>query len=176
MKTSILAVAVALALLLSCTGESDEVRMGTEGGYPPYNFINDAGEVDGFERELGDELCRRANIECVWVINDWDSIIPNLQAGDYDTILAGMSITDERNEVIDFTQPYFPPGVSVYMVLAGAGDEAANGKVAAQTATVQADHLSQSGATLMEYALADEVVLAVLSGEADAALVDLEFA
>ena len=176
MKTSILAVAVALALLLSCAGESDEVRMGTEGGYPPYNFINDAGEVDGFERELGDELCRRANIECVWVINDWDSIIPNLQGGDYDTILAGMSITDERDEVIDFTQPYFPPGVSVYMALAGAGDEAANGKVAAQTATVQADHLSQSGATLMEYALADEVVLAVLNGEADAALVDLEFA
>ena len=176
MKTSILAVAVSLTLLLSCAGESDEVRMGTEGGYPPYNFINDAGEVDGFERELGDELCRRSDLDCIWVINDWDTIIPNLQAGDYDTILAGMSITDEREEVIDFTQPYFPPSASVYVALAGAGDEAVNGKVAAQKATVQADHLAESGATLLEYALADEVVLAVLSGEADAALVDLEFA
>ncbi len=176
MKTSILAVAVALALLLSCAGESDEVRMGTEGGYPPYNFINDAGEVDGFERELGDELCRRANIECVWVINDWDSIIPNLVDGKYDTILAGMSITDERDEVIDFTQPYFPPGVSVYVALAGAGDEAANGRVAAQIATVQADYLSQSGAMLTEYALAEELISAVLGGEVDSALVDLAFA
>ena len=58
----------------------------------------------------------------------------------------------------------------------GAGDEAAAGKVAAQVSTVQADHLSESGATLQEYELAPEVVSAVLSGEVDAALVDLEFA
>ncbi len=50
--------------------------MGTEGAYPPYNFINDAGEVDGFEREVGDELCARAELTCEWVKNDWDSIIP----------------------------------------------------------------------------------------------------
>jgi polar amino acid transport system substrate-binding protein len=46
------------ALALSATfAMADTIRLGTEGGYPPYNFINDAGEVDGFERELGDELC-----------------------------------------------------------------------------------------------------------------------
>ena len=157
---------------MSCGGP-EAVRMGTEGAYPPYNFIDDEGEVDGFERELGDELCRRADLECTWVTNDWDSIIPNLVAGDYDTILAGMSITDERDEVIDFTQPYFPPGQSVHLALAGAGGDVVDGKVAAQVATVQADHLSQSGATLLEYELAPEVVSAVLSGEADAALVDL---
>jgi len=57
---------------------AETVRMGTEGAYPPYNFINDKGEVDGFERELGDELCSRAKLDCVWVVNEWDSIIPNL--------------------------------------------------------------------------------------------------
>ena len=76
--------------------------MGTEGAYEPYNFINDAGEVDGFERELCDELCSRADLECTWVTNDWD------------TIMAGMSITGERDEIIDFTQPYIPPIPSVY--------------------------------------------------------------
>ena len=60
---------------------ADTIRMGTEGAYPPYNFINDAGEVDGFERELGDELCTRAKLTCEWVVNDWDSIIPNLVSG-----------------------------------------------------------------------------------------------
>ena len=97
--------------------------------------------------------------------------------GKYATILAGMSITDERDEVIDFTQPYIPPSRSVYVALAGEGDEAANGKVAAQVATIQASYLmSQTGVMLLEYKLASEPVEAVLSGAADAALVDREFA
>ena len=171
-----LAILMLVSVCLSCGGGSDVVRMGTEGAYPPYSFVNDNGEVDGFERELGDELCRRADLECTWVTNDWDTIIPNLVAGDYDTILAGMSITAERDEVIDFTQPYFPPSPSVYIALAGAGAEVVDGKVAAQVATIHASYLSESGATLIEYDLAEELVEAVLDGEADAALVDREFA
>ena len=168
---------VYLVASLACGEAADEVRLGTEGAYPPYNFINDAGEIDGFERELGDELCRRANLECTWVINEWDTIIPNLVDGQYDTIVAGMSITAERDEIIDFSQPYLPPSASVYLAVAGAGDEAVNGKVAAQGATVQADYLaSQSGPILLEYELVPEAIAAVLSGEADAALVDLAFA
>ncbi|MEM6620369.1 MAG: transporter substrate-binding domain-containing protein, partial [Pseudomonadota bacterium] len=81
----------AAAVLATGMAFADTVRMGTEGAYPPYNFINDAGEVDGFERELGDELCKRAELECAWVTNEWDSIIPNLVSGNYDTIIAGMS-------------------------------------------------------------------------------------
>ena len=176
MVKTVFAIGVLIFACLACGGGADSVKMGTEGAYPPYNFINDSGEVDGFEIELGDELCRRANLECTWVTTEWDGIIPNLVAGDYDTILAGMSITDERDEVIDFTQPYIPPGTSVYVALAGAGDEVADGKVAAQVSTVQAGYLSQSDATLLEYPLAPEVISAVLNGEADAALVDLGFA
>ena len=172
----VFAITVLMSFCLSCIGGPEVVRMGTEGAYPPYNFINDKGEVDGFERELGDELCRRADLECVWVTNEWDSIIPNLVEGKYDTIMAGMSITDERDEVIDFTQPYIPPSPSVYVALAGAGDEAVAGRVAAQVATIQADYLSESGATLVEYELAEDVFSAVLRGEADATLVDIGFA
>ena len=96
---------IAAAVLALSTGlaAAQTVRMGTEGAYPPYSFINDAGEVDGFERELGDELCTRAGLTCEWVTTDWDSIIPNLQSGNYDTIIAGMSITEEREKVLDFT-------------------------------------------------------------------------
>ena len=49
----IVAAAILVAICLSCIGEQDVVKMGTEGAYPPYNIINDDGEVDGFERELG---------------------------------------------------------------------------------------------------------------------------
>ena len=171
----VFAIVILVSVCLACGGPQ-AVKMGTEGFYPPYNFIGDDGEVDGFERELGDELCRRAELECTWVTNEWDTIIPNLVAGDYDTIMAGMSITAERDETIDFTQAYFPPSASVYVALAGAGDKAVDGKVAAQVATIHADYLSESGATLIEYELAEELIAAVLNGEADAALVDREFA
>ncbi len=163
----------ALALSASLAW-ADTVRMGTEGAYPPYNFINDAGEVDGFEREVGDELCKRAGLTCEWVKNDWDSIIPNLVSGNYDTIIAGMSITDERDEVIDFTQDYFPPTASAY-VAASDGVDTTGGVVAAQTATIQAAHVAESGATLVEFATPEETIAAVRNGEADAVLADRDY-
>ena len=169
------ALAAVVVLLTSCVGDG-AVRMGTEGAYPPYNFINDQGDVDGFERELGDELCAAADLECEWFTNAWETIIRNLMDGRYDTIIAGMSITAERDEVIDFTQPYIPPIPSVYFAVAGAGDEVVNGTIAAQVATIHADYLSASGATYVEYELVGELIEAVLSGEVDAALVDREFA
>ena len=177
MKTLIkLAGAAALATAFAATALSAQtVRMGTEGAYPPYNFINDSGEVDGYERELGDELCKRAGLECTWVTNEWDSIIPNLVSGNYDTIIAGMSITDERDEVIDFTQEYFPPDPSTYVALAGASADATKGVVAAQTNTIQAAYVASSGATVVEFATPDETIAAVRSGEADAVLADDAF-
>ncbi|MBO9432827.1 transporter substrate-binding domain-containing protein [Ruegeria sp. R13_0] len=172
MKNLILSTA-ALALTAGIA-MADTVRMGTEGAYPPYNFINDAGEIDGFEREVGDELCKRANLDCEWVKNDWDSIIPNLVSGNYDTIIAGMSITDERDEVIDFTQNYFPPAASAY-VGASDGVDVGGGIVAAQTATIQAGHVAESGATLVEFATPEETIAAVRNGEADAVFADKDF-
>lgn len=173
MKHLILTAAVAVATAGTAFAQ-DTVRMGTEGAYPPWNFINDAGEVDGFERELGDELCARADLTCEWVTNEWDSIIPNLVSGNYDTIIAGMSITDERDQVIDFTQPYTPPDPSAYLGLSEDVD-LEDGVVAAQTGTIQAGYIAESGATLVEFATPEETIAAVRNGEADAVLADKSY-
>jgi polar amino acid transport system substrate-binding protein len=165
---------VAALLAASPAAAQDVVRMGTEGAYAPYNFINDSGEVDGFEREVGDELCARAELTCEWVTNDWDSIIPNLVSGNYDTIMAGMSITDERDEVIDFTQNYYPPAASAYVGM-DEGVDLEGGVIAAQVGTIQAAYVAESGATLLEFATPDETVAAVRNGEADAVFADKDF-
>lgn len=163
-----------LALTATAAMAQQVVRMGTEGAYPPFNFINDqTKQVDGFEREVGDELCKRAQLTCVWVTTDWDSIIPNLTAGNYDTIIAGMSITEERAKVISFTQNYFPPASSAYVALSA--DANLKGVVAAQTGTIQAAYVAESGATLVEFATPDETVAAVRNGEADAVFADRDF-
>ena len=151
---------------------ADTVRLGTEGAYPPYNFVNDDGEVDGFERELGDELCKRAKLECVWVTNDWDTIIPNLVSGNYDAIIAGMSITEERDKIIDFTQGYTQPAPSLYVVNAGTDLDVKTAVIGAQTNTIQAGYVASSGATLVEFATADATMSALISGEVDAVLAE----
>ncbi|MEM6375736.1 MAG: transporter substrate-binding domain-containing protein [Pseudomonadota bacterium] len=166
--------ALALTLGTSVASAQDVVRLGTEGAYAPWNFVNDAGEIDGFERELGDELCMRAGLTCEWVKNDWDSIIPNLVAGNYDAIIAGMSITDERDEVIDFTQNYTPPDPSAYAGIE-IGVDLKGGVIAAQTGTIQAGYIAESGATLVEFATPEETVAAVKNGEADAVLADKSY-
>ncbi|MEX0369688.1 MAG: transporter substrate-binding domain-containing protein [Tateyamaria sp.] len=167
-------VAVTLTATMAMADGHSVVRMGTEGAYPPWNFINDAGEVDGFERELGDELCARAELTCEWVTNEWDSIIPNLVSGNYDTIIAGMSITDERDEVIDFTQNYTLPDPSSYAA-ASADVDVEGGVIAAQTNTIQAAFVAEKGWTLVEFATPEETVAAVKNGEADAVLADKSF-
>lgn len=168
-------IAAMIAVFATGSAYAQTIRMGTEGAYPPYNFINDKGEIDGFEREVGDKLCEISKLKCVWVKNDWDSIIPNLVSGNYDTIIAGMSITKERDEVIDFTDPYFPADPSAYMALAGAGADVAKGNVAAQVSTIQSSYIADSGATLVEFPTPDETTAAVRSGEVDAVFADKSF-
>lgn len=175
MKKLALSVAI-LALSAGGALAQQVIRMGTEGAYPPYNYINEANELVGFEIDLGNELCRRAELTCEWVQNDWDSIIPNLVGGNYDTIMAGMNATDARAEVISFSEPYKMPDPSAYMALAGTDASVMEGGVvAAQSNTIQAGMVAETGATLIEFPTADETIAAVRNGTADAVLADRDF-
>jgi octopine/nopaline transport system substrate-binding protein len=114
--------AVAAMLLLAGCGEGDKraetaaagadkplpspVRVATEGAYPPYNMLDPAGNLIGYDIDVMREICARAKIECAITAQAWDGIIPGLQAGKYDAIIAGMSITEERRRAVDFTQSY----------------------------------------------------------------------
>ncbi len=179
MKKIILAAAITLAF--SGIANAQTIKLGTEGAYAPWNFIDDNGKIAGFEIDLGNDLCKRAKIECEWVINEWDTIIPNLVAGNYDAIIAGMSITDERKQSIDFTQDYYPPDPSRYAVVASAKvdfDNLKGVKIGVQGATIQASYVEQNlanGNTVLSYETADQSIADLSAGNIDILLADGSF-
>jgi octopine/nopaline transport system substrate-binding protein len=106
----ILGIVAALALGITAGAaaakEWTTVKIATEGAYPPWNATDSSGQLVGFELDLAKDLCGRMGVECEVVAQDWEGIIPALQAGKYDVIMAGMSITDERKKVIQFSDSY----------------------------------------------------------------------
>ena len=85
---------------------ADKVKIGTEGAYPPWNDTDASGALVGFEIDLANELCAILKHECEIVPQDWDGMIPALLMRKFDVIMAGMSITPERQKTITFTQGY----------------------------------------------------------------------
>ena len=95
-----------ISLFLTISANADKIRIGTEGAYPPWNSKDASGKLIGFEVELAWTLCRYIGQQCEIVEQDWDGMIPALIMRKFDAIMAGMSITAERQKAISFSQGY----------------------------------------------------------------------
>jgi len=87
--------------------EKGAIRIAMSGAYPPFNFVNDQNEVVGFDPAIGTEIAKRMGLEVEIVTTAWDGIIGGLLANKYDAIVGSMTITEERDEVVDFVGPYY---------------------------------------------------------------------
>ena len=103
-KKTILTVLASLFIIGNVSAE--KIKIGTEGAYPPWNSKDASGNLIGFEVELAQELCKIMKYECTIVEQDWDGMIPALVMRKFDAIMAGMSITAERQKTITFSQGY----------------------------------------------------------------------
>ena len=190
---------LASLLIIGNVYASDKIRIGTEGAYPPWNSKDASGKLIGFEVELAYTLCRYIGKQCVIVEQDWDGMIPALIMRKFDAIMAGMSITAERQKAISFSQGYAdevaslavmkgsdlegmdtPEGVN--LTLGGSSvnkalktlTEALAGKtVCTQTATIHQNFLESGDVgkiNLRTYKTQDEVNLDLASGRCDVAL------
>ena len=186
-------------VLLSSTVLADKVKIGTEGAYPPWNAKDASGNLIGFEVDLAKELCAIMGHECTIVEQDWDGMIPALLMRKFDAIMAGMSITAERQKTITFSQGYAdevaslavmkgsglgsmdtPEGVNlsiggadVKKALKTITDALAGKTVCVQTATIHQNFLESGDVgkvNVRTYKTQDEVNLDLAAGRCDAAL------
>ena len=179
-KLTFLGVLAALALAAgTAAADMKKVTLGTEGAYPPFNWIDENGDLQGFDVEIGNALCASANLECTWAVQDWDGIIPGLLAKKYDAIVASMSITEERKKKVDFTGKYYTtPAKFVRMV--GSGIEITNEgldglAVGVQRATIHENFLRDNYGDIVDikaYATQDEANLDFVAGRVDLLLAD----
>lgn len=206
-RVAIVAAALMGAVLAFGTGTArakdwTKVTIATEGAYEPWNFVQPDGKLAGFEIDLAHDLCNRMKVECTIVQNDWDGMIPALTAGKFDAIMAGMSVTPKRQQVIDFSHTY-AAGPSGFMVpkssslaqLPGSGEilnmssnDSKNkdtidamrvmlkGKtIGVQVATIQAnfvDKYFKDVATVQEYKTAEQNDLDLMAGRIDASFAE----
>ncbi|MBM3093907.1 transporter substrate-binding domain-containing protein [Ensifer sp. T173] len=180
MKKQIAAMMLAVMATATAATAADKIKIGTEGAYPPFNFVDSAGKIGGFDVDIGLALCERMKADCEVVAQDWDGIIPGLLAKKYDLIIASMFITEERKKQVAFTNPYYLAAMT-HVAPKGAGittftNEALKGKViGAQSGTTQADFIAATypDAEIKLYPTQDEANLDMVNGRLDLQVGDM---
>ena len=104
----------AIADDLAAIKDSGTMRIAMTGVYPPFNFVDTENQVVGFDPTVGKELAKRIGVQPEIVTTAWDGIIAGLLTNRYDAIVASMTITDERSEVVDFVGPYYRTSRAVF--------------------------------------------------------------
>jgi polar amino acid transport system substrate-binding protein len=159
----------------------EKLKIGTEGAYPPFNTITADGKLVGFDIDIADALCAQMKVECELVTQDWDGMIPALQARKFDAVVASMSITEERKKQVSFTNKYYTTPLSLVALkdtdIASTEPAALAGKiVGAQASTTQADFAQdvygKAGAEAKLYPTQEEAVADLMNGRLDAVLSD----
>ncbi|SEG28450.1 transporter substrate-binding domain-containing protein [Marinobacterium lutimaris] len=183
MKASKLITAASLILATSLgstlASAADKIRIATEGAYAPFNMTDENGELVGFDVDIAKALCAQMEADCEIVAQDWDGIIPGLMGRKYDAIVASMSITEERQRVVDFSAPYYS-NVLAYIAPAssdfdGSAESLKGLTVGAQRATVAGQYLEDELGDVVNvklYDTQDNAYLDLGAGRLDALLSD----
>jgi len=173
------ALAMSVATAQAQAPEWKKIRIGVEGAYPPFSEVGPDGKLKGFEIDLALAYCAEMKAECVLVQQDFDGLIPALQAKKIDAIIASMSITDERKKAIAFSKPYYNTPARFAAKADAKLDISAAGlkgkKIGVQRATIHkkfaAETFKQS--EIVRYATQDQVFLDLKSGRIDTTVADL---
>ena len=169
---------VAAVLAMPAASAAEKIRIGTEGAYPPFNYMTADGKLVGFDIEIAEALCAEMKADCEFVVQDWDGMIPALLSGKYDAIIASMSITEERKKKVDFSEKYYntPPAIAVRKDSdVGSSRDLGGRVIGAQGSTTHSNYAeAKFGASEVRlYPTPDEYKLDLESGRVDAVIDDI---
>jgi polar amino acid transport system substrate-binding protein len=144
MKHFILLLAVVFSFSLAQDLEGRVLKIGSDTTYPPLETVDENGNIVGFDVDVMNAICAKINCTPEFVTTAWDGIFAALAQGEFDMVVSGVSITAERDEIVDFSDPYLVVSQAVLLRVEDEGttldDFKANGnKLAAQTGTTNAD-------------------------------------
>ena len=174
-------VLAALAMTASAfTAQADTVRFGIDGNYPPFAKQGADGKLQGFDVDIAYALCAAMKASCEIVPQDWDGLIPALNANKFDAILSSMSITDERKKAVDFTNKYYNTPARLVMK---AGTQVSEGlaelkgkNIGVQRGSIHErfarEVLAPLGAEIKPYGSQNEIYLDVAAGRLDGTVAD----
>lgn len=182
MKTIALLGAVALTAM-STFGMAEEqtLRIGIEAAYPPFASKTADGAITGFDYDIGNALCEKMAVKCVWTEQQFDGLIPSLKVRKIDAILSSMSITADRLKSVDFSKKYYhTPGKLAMKAGTVINDPLVDLKgkrVGVQRASTYdryaTDNFAPAGIEVVRYGSQSEAFLDLTSGRLDATLADI---
>jgi arginine/ornithine transport system substrate-binding protein len=158
--------------------DAKKIKIGVEGAYPPFSQIGTDGKLKGFDIDIANALCEQMKAQCTLVQQEFDGLIPSLQAKKIDAVIASMSITDERKKVVEFSEKYYhtparfvgKKGAALTATVAGMKGK----RIGVQRTTTHdrfaTDTFKES--EIVRYAKQDDVFLDLASGRLDAVMVD----
>jgi len=181
MKKFVLLGGLALSLIAANLFAAEKpLRLGIEAAYPPFAFKTADGQIAGFDYDIGNALCAEMKVECQWVEQEFDGLIPSLKVKKVDAILSSMTITDERRKSVDFTgKYYYSPARLVMKAGSEVDDDFANLKgkrIGVQRSTTTdrfaTEVMGAKGVEVIRYTSQNEIYLDMMSGRLDGTLAD----
>jgi polar amino acid transport system substrate-binding protein len=156
------------------------IRIGSDIDFPPFEFIED-GEIKGFDVDLMEEIASRLDVEVEWIDAAFDTILTQLDGGEFDAVISAVTITEERAQTVDFSDAYFE-ATQALMVgpdsdIGGVAD-LAGAQVGAQAGTTGEDYATETftDAEIVSFPTYPASFAALESDQIDAVLVDLPVA
>lgn len=151
----------------------EKIRIGVEGNYPPFSKMTPDGKFEGFDIDVALAICAEIKAQCTLINQEWDGMMPALNARKFDLIVASMSITDERKKVADFSDSYYDIP-STFVAKTGTFPDVSPAALKGKTIIVtrntpRAKHLAETykDSTILQVAKEPEVTMELLAGRGD---------